>query len=438
MSFRLSHLALLLAFTIAAAAAGGVVATWYVADREFRDVLDDDLEMQSEFVAELLAAERDRLDARDLEELLRDTFEPDDEDTRWVTVYDTASGLRISNLPHDLPLEDDDDGSLRLRFGGYDWQGYQSEEDGIVVQILRRDDLYIEVRDDILEDIVTPALVGGGINLLLLGLLIALFIWPLSRLARQLERREPASLEPLTLRTPAREITVLRDALNRMMAGVARVLERERQFTSDVAHELRNPLTTLKLELADTDPDLRAMKEEVDRLSRLVEQLLTLARLEQGEWRKRFEDVDLAAVLAPVIARFEGRVPAAGMSLEAELAPARVRGDPTLLEILLENLLGNALRHCPAGTRIEVRLEGAAGGATLRVSDTGPGIPADRRTDMGRRFSRLDAKSAGLGLGLAICRRIADAHGANLAFKTREDGSRGLVVEVTFDQASAR
>src|SRR5690606_35181010 len=106
LSLRLSHLALLLAFTIAAAAAGGVIATWYVADREFRDVLDDDLEMQSEFVAELLAAERDRLDARDLEELLRDTFEPDDEDTRWVTVYDTATGLRISNLPHDLPLED--------------------------------------------------------------------------------------------------------------------------------------------------------------------------------------------------------------------------------------------------------------------------------------------------------------------------------------------
>lgn len=433
MSFRLSHLALLLAFTIAMAAAGGAIATWRVADRELRDVLNDDLELQSEFVAELLAAERERLDRGDLEELLRDTFEPDDEDTLWVTVYDTGTGLRISNLPHDLPLDDDDSGDIRLRFGGYEWHGYQSEEDGIVVQILRREDLYSDVRGDILEDIVTPALVGGGINLLLLGLLITLFIWPLTRLARQLETREPASLAPLTLRTPAKEIRLLRDVLNRTMSGIARVLERERQFANDVAHELRTPLTTLKLELADSDPNLRAVREEVDRLSRLVEQLLTLARLEQGEWRERFTEVDLAELYAPLLARFRERAAAAGMTLQAGLEPATVRGDGTLLEILLENLLGNALRHCPAGSQVEVQVEQGDGhGPLLRVSDDGPGIPAERRADMGRELVRLDSRSAGLGLGLAICRKIADAHGAKLAFGERADGGSGLVVEVAF------
>src|SRR5690606_28926981 len=100
-TFRLAHLASLLALTIIATAIGGVTATYWIANREFRDVLDDDLEIQSEFLAELLAADRGRLDAEDLHELLTDTFEPDeDEDTRWVSVYDTRTGRVVSNLPH--------------------------------------------------------------------------------------------------------------------------------------------------------------------------------------------------------------------------------------------------------------------------------------------------------------------------------------------------
>src|SRR5690606_38958236 len=133
-------------------------------------------------------------------------FEPDeDEDTRWVSVYDTRSGLRVSNLPHDLPLASTDDRNLELSFDGYTWRGYQSEEDDIVVQILRREDLFEEVRKDILEHIVTPALTGDIVNLLLLAVLISFFTWPLTRLVRQLEARRADSLAPIELRTPARE-----------------------------------------------------------------------------------------------------------------------------------------------------------------------------------------------------------------------------------------
>lgn len=441
MSFRLSHLALLLALTIAVAAVGGVAATYWIADAEFRDVLDDDLEIQSEFLAELLAAERGRLaDVDRLQELLTDTFEPDeDEDTRWVSVYDTRSGRQISNLPHALSLESTDDGSIRRSFGGYDWHGYQKEEDDIVVQILRRDDLFLEVRQEIIEDIITPALVGGAVNLLLLGVLISYFTWPLSRLVRQLETRSADSLAPITLSTPAREIGVLRDALNRMMRGVDTVLRRERQFASDVAHELRTPLTTLKLELAGPEPDIRAIKEEVDRLSRLVEQLLTLARLEQGQWRRQFESVEVSALYERVAGRFREMFARADMTLRTELAPATIAGDAILLDILLQNLLNNVLNHCPAGTVAEVTLQqcsepggGPARHLRLRVSDTGPGISEDTRRQMSRGFLRLDSKSEGFGLGLAICQKIADVHGAALRFLPRGNGAPGLVVEVDF------
>ncbi|MEX2125325.1 MAG: ATP-binding protein [Woeseia sp.] len=440
MTFRLSHLALLLALSIVVAAVGGIAATYKVADAEFRDVLDDDLESQSEFLAELLSAERELLDAKELRALLRDAFERDDEDTRWVSVYDSRSGRSASNMSHDLELESTGDRSVRRSFDGHNWTGYQSEEDDVVVQILRRDDLFLEVRKEILEDIVTPALVGGAVNLLLLGVLISFVTWPLTRLVRQLETRSANSLAPVELKTPAKEIRILRDALNRMMSGIDGVLQRERQFASDVAHELRTPLTTLKLELAGSEPDTRAIKEEVDRLARLVEQLLTLARLEQGQWRNQFQTVDLAALYGRVVDRFSEKFARAGMVLERELSPATVAGDTTLLDILLQNLLNNVLNHCPAGTAVDVRLERAVPQAgapddvqfRLRVSDTGPGISEDTRRQMLRGFMRLDSKSEGFGLGLAICQKIADVHGAVLRFLSRDDGAPGLVVEVKF------
>jgi signal transduction histidine kinase len=444
MSFRLSHLALLLALTIVVTTVGGVAATYWIADAQFRDILDDDLEVQSEFLAELLAAERGRLpNARDLQKLLRDTFEPDDDEgTRWVSVYDTQSGLRISNLPHDLPLESTDDGLIRRSFDGYRWRGYQTGEDDIVVQILRRDDLFLDVRKDVLDDIITPALIGGALNLLLLGVLISFFSWPLTRLVRQLESRGADSLIPIVLTTPAEEIRVLRDALNRMMSGVDAVLKRERQFASDVAHELRTPLTTLKLELAGPDPDIRAVKEEVDRLSRLVEQLLTLARLEQGQWRQHFESVEVSSLYGRIIGRFSEKFTNKGMVLRSDLLQARIDGDATLLDILLQNLLNNVLNHCSAGTVAEVRLERCSTKAPgleplhlrLVVSDTGPGISEDARRQMSRGFLRLDSKSEGFGLGLAICQKIAEVHGATLKFLSRPDGAPGLLVQVDFPQ----
>ncbi len=432
MTFRLSHLAVLLALSIVAAGAGGVFVTWQVADEEFRDVLDDDLENQGELLAELLAAVGDQLDAGELEDLLRDAFEPDGKESLWVTVYDTRTGTSVSNRPHDLPLDDPDRETLRRTFDGYDWHGYQSDEDHLVVQLLRRDDLYRELQSQVIEDIVTPVLAGSLASLLLLVLLIGFSLWPLTRLARQLETRNSDSLEPVRLVTPAREIQVLRDAVNGLMRGVSDVLIRERRFVGDVAHELRTPLTTLKLELGSPEPDLEAAKSEVGRLSRLVEQLLTLARLEEGQWRQHFETVALDELFGRVLERHREAFSRARIELEGRLAPASVAGDPVLLDVLLRNLLDNIVDHCPPGCRAEVVLEPAGGRTLLTVSDTGSGIEGSRRRRMSQGVTRLDSRSDGHGLGLAICQRIAEVHGATLRFEARPDGHSGLRVEVRF------
>jgi signal transduction histidine kinase len=436
-SFRLSHLAILLALSILVAAIGGVVSTWRVADEAFRDVLDEDLENQSELLAELLAADGAEFDEDALEDLLDEAFEPEGNETLWVTVYDRRSGRSVSNFPHDFPLDDPERETVRRTYDGHDWRGYQSDEGRFVVQMLRREDLYREVQADVLEDIITPITIASLASLLLLALFIGFSLWPLTRFARQIEARNAHSLEPIAARAPAHEMRVLRDALNRLIEGVSGTLARERRFASDVAHELRTPLTTLKLELAGPEPDLEAAKAEVDRLSRLVGQLLTLARLDGGQWRQQFMAVQLDELGARIVDHYRERFREAGIGLDARFDPARVEGDPTLLEVLLRNLLENVLRHCPAGTRADVVLGAAGGSARLTVADTGPGIAEEQRRRMAQGFTRLDSRGAGLGLGLAISRRIAEVHNASLAFEARNDGTPGLVVTVTFAIAPA-
>lgn len=430
MSFRLSHLALLLAITTLLAAIAGVATTLWVADREFGEVLADDLEHQSNLLAELLATGNVELSATALEEMLIDVFEEDDEETLWVTVYDTSNNRQISNLAHDLPLDSARDGSVERQLLGYDWHGYQEHEDNIVVQILRRADRNKDIREEILEDIITPVLAGSVVNILLLAVLIVLTLGPLTKLARELESRSPDSLDPVTIKTPAREIIVLRDSLNELIRGIDSVVTRERQFASDVAHELRTPLTTLKIELASAEPDMPSLKAEVDRLTRLVEQLLTLARLDSGKWHNQFTRLSMSDLVSRVVSRFEERFHGAGMVLQTDLTPAIVNGDATLLEILLHNLLVNVLNHCPSGTVADIELAKADDHVRIRFSDNGPGIAEDTRRQMSGGFTRLDSRSDGFGIGLAICLRIAEVHGGVIRFTEREDGSSGLVVEI--------
>ena len=277
---------------------------------------------------------------------------------------------------------------------------------------------------------------------------LALAVWlgvgaglrPLGALGRELGRRGPQDLAPLdAARTPA-EIAPLVDELNRLFARIGEALERERRLTADAAHELRTPLAVLSTQAqvarrasseAARDEALEALVAGAERAARLVEQMLTLARLESGESAGAAQPVALRALAREVLAEAAPFAHAKGIELELAEGPApAVNGHAGLLGILLRNLVDNAVRYTAPGDAVRVTLSDERAGVRLEVSDNGPGVPPQALGRLGERFHRIeDAGETGSGLGLSIVRRIAELHGGRVRFGAGP-GGRGLAVSV--------
>jgi two-component system OmpR family sensor kinase/two-component system sensor histidine kinase QseC len=233
-------------------------------------------------------------------------------------------------------------------------------------------------------------------------------------------------------------------ALNGLLQRLGTSLGAQRAFVADAAHELRSPLTALKLQmqLLRRAPDdaaraaaVDALNDGIDRAARLVEQLLTLARAEPGAPLAALTPVDLGEVARTALAETVPFAQTRGtaLALHAE-APVRVQGDAAALTIMVRNLVDNAVRYAPAGARVDVSVGEEGGAAWLRVDDSGPGIPADERARVFDRFYRhAPGNEAGTGLGLAIVRSMADRHHASVALADSPLG--GLRVELRFPAA---
>jgi signal transduction histidine kinase len=251
--------------------------------------------------------------------------------------------------------------------------------------------------------------------------------WTLSALTRaRLRRMDRAALAiiegDLSRRMPVdgsnNEFDRLANTLNRMLDRIAALMVNLRQVSSDVAHDLRTPLTRLRNRLDEAaeggDPHaIDAAIAQADELLEIFAALLRISEVEGLGVRKQFAEIDLSAVLDEVVELYRPDVEASGHVLVTEVDPAiPVIGDRRLLMQLVSNLLDNALRHTPAGTSIRLSLSNAAGEVRLSVRDDGPGVADAARARLFERFSRGDASrsSTGHGLGLALVAAIAMAH----------------------------
>ena len=291
----------------------------------------------------------------------------------------------------------------------------------------------------VLRSVLWPMLVALPVLALAAWWAVHRGVAPLRSLGRTLAARRPQALEPVAVAGAPSEMTPMLDALNGLFERIATLLDSERRFTADAAHELRTPIAAIRAQaqvaLAESDDALRthalqSTLEGCDRATRLVEQLLTLSRLEAGA-TPIMTPLDLGALVRGVVAEVALRAVRKQQTIEVDApAPCRVAGDPTLLAVLVRNLVDNAIRYSPP--RADVKVSVAAHGAQvrLRVEDSGPGMTEQDSARLGERFFRvLGTGEGGSGLGWSIVRRIAAAQGAAIHVG-RSPGLGGLAVEV--------
>ncbi|WP_158782475.1 quorum sensing histidine kinase QseC [Pantoea sp. BAV 3049] len=299
-----------------------------------------------------------------------------------------------------------------------------------------------EYRDDMTRDIVetnlVPWLVALPIMLLLLLWLVTHELVPLKRIAHQLRQRSPDDSSPLQENRVPQEVRPLLEELNALFARTGEMLVRERRFTSDAAHELRSPLAALKVqtEVAQLAHDDQAMRhhaltnldEGIDRAARLVDQLLTLSRLESDEQLEK-QPVDLQQLLQQAVVDHYGNAQSQQVELMLAAADTPVirSGNALLLSLMLRNLLDNAIRYSQPGTRVELKLTLQG----IEVVDNGAGVSAEALQRLGERFYRPPGQEkTGSGLGLSIVSQIARLHGMQVRFANREEG--GFAVKISW------
>jgi len=435
------RLVLMLTGTVLLAWLATAIFTYRDAQHEIGEMLDAQLAQSASLIAAQLEHEPEEVHDAVLPRQYR--YE------RQIAfqVWNQQGGLvlRSSSAPTVL-LSATAKGFSDAEFDGARWRVFSRRDESghFLVQVAERYQLREELARSVASHLLHPLYFALPALALLIWLAVGQGLAPLAKLAQDVAARAPDRLDPLDETRTPREAMPLVTALSALFARVRRSLEMERRFTADAAHELRTPLAAIKTQAqvaqAATAENTRerALAQVVtgcDRATRLVEQLLMLARIDPQQSHQAGTRVDLAAMARQVIAELAPQALRKNIDLGLAVAQnAEVLGDAVLLAVLLRNLIDNALRYTGAGGRVEVSVAASAEEATLRVADNGPGIPEAERERVFERFHRvLGTGEEGSGLGLSIVARIADLHGARTQLGEGLDGT-GLGATVVFSR----
>jgi signal transduction histidine kinase len=369
---------------------------------------------------------------------------PDQIDTDFVIQIWDLFGTRVYLSRPGLPMINQTAlGYADVRVRGEPWRTYGLQTVDGVIQIAQPQRVREQLARGAALRVVIPLLLllpvlGAAIvGVVRSGLL------PLQRIAIEVQRRDMHSLTPIAVTSLPREVAPLVLELNRLLIRLHAAFQAQRAFIADAAHEMRSPLTAVRLDLQllDRAPDAAARLEAranlgaaVERAIHLLEQLLTLARNEPRDERGELSPVALETAASEGMADTHALALARGIDLGLDAEPnVRVLGDRDALRTLVRNLVDNAVRYTPAAGRVQVRTAKTPQGAVLEVTDSGPGIAAeDRERVFDRFYRRASAPDGGSGLGLAIVKAIADRHGARVTLADVPGG--GLQVTVDFAQ----
>jgi two-component system sensor histidine kinase QseC len=339
-------------------------------------------------------------------------------------------------------------GFATVQIAGTAWRVFSARgaERDVQVYVGERQDSRDSILWAVLRSLLWPSLVA----LPLLGLAawwaVHRGVAPLRRLGRMLAEREPQALDALVLRDAPSEMEPMLEALNRLFGRITTLMESERRFTADAAHELRTPLAAIRAQaqvaLAETDEARRrhALESTIagcDRAARLIGQLLTLARLEAGIHAQDGQ-VDAGDIVRDIVAELAAQASARGQSIEVDAQqPCSIRAEATLLGVLVRNLVDNAIRYSPQGARVRIGVTLRHAVVELLVEDSGPGLADAQIARLGERFFRvLGSGASGSGLGWSIVRRIAAVQDAEATIG-RSAALSGLAISIRWPAMSA-
>ncbi|MDE1153329.1 MAG: ATP-binding protein [Micavibrio sp.] len=351
-----------------------------------------------------------------------------------IQIWDTDGTLLYSSHPA-IPYPDlKATGLVSTVFESQQWRSYSVRTEDDIVQVSQPMHGRARISSEIAMRILVPVL--------MLFPILGLFSWyavrrglaPINTVSAAIGERTPASLVPISQENVPEEILPLVGSLNNFINRLDNALKLQRQFTADAAHELRTPLTAIQLQLQVM---MRAQTEEGRaeaelRLSRgvrraidLVQKLLTFTRVEPEGPVTRQEACHLNALVTTAYEQFADVAADKTVTLTLPRCDeAAVLGDADNLQILLNNLVDNAIRYTPEGGHVELSLALAAGFAVFTVTDDGIGVPEAERERIFDRFYRVvGTRTQGTGLGLAIVREIAERHGATLKVSDGKNGS---------------
>ncbi|HCJ6323382.1 TPA: two-component system sensor histidine kinase PmrB [Citrobacter sedlakii] len=300
----------------------------------------------------------------------------------------------------------------------------------------RNNDRHImhEIREAV-ASLIVPGVLMVSLTLLICYQAVRRITRPLVSLQKELESRTADNLTPIDLRSSTLEIEAVVSALNQLVNRLTATLENERLFTADVAHELRTPLAGVRLHLELLSKahniDVAPLVARLDQMMDSVSQLLQLARVGQSFSSGNYQQVRLLEdVILPSWDELSTMLEQRDQAL---LLPERrddvtVKGDATLLRMLLRNLVENAHRYSPKGTTIAITLN-TDKQAVMAVEDEGPGIDESQCGEISKAFVRMDSRFGGVGLGLSIVSRITQLHRGEFYLQNRVDatGTRASV-----------
>jgi two-component system, OmpR family, sensor histidine kinase QseC len=423
-SLQARLLALLMA-VVAGVWLASAVAVWVDASHELDELLDGHL---AQAAALLVAQQANAGDGAD------EPFESDDEPlgryagrVAFQVWHEGVLVLRSSNAPT-APMSSNPRGFETLVIDGQNWRvvAARGAERDVQVYVAELADSRRDILRALLRSSLWPLLVALPLLALLGWWAVRRGLAPLQQLSERLAQRRPHALDAVGFADAPAEMRPLVEALDSLFARIAALLESERRFTADAAHELRTPVAAIRAQAqvalgADNTEErrhaLHNTLEGCDRAARLIEQLLVLARLEAAPGAAPHVRTDLARLAQRVAADLSGAALAKRQAVELD-APAHceVAGDEALLGILLRNLVDNAIRYSPERATVRVALVQSAAGTVLTVDDSGPGLADADLARLGERFFRvLGSGERGSGLGWSIVQRIARTQGATIS-----------------------